>query len=208
MVGMADPVQPSLTQYGRCGTFCGSCARFHGRPAAAAARFIAIVEGSGTAKSLSADRYQAYPEQVAHQYHEAKRYLTVLKDWLSCWGCGQGGGPRECEIRKCCDERGFKLCFECPEFMGPSGICEKFAPEWLEACNVSAAEVKANHSEWQAHGLDGWIEREAKRTDLGWRSTRQAIRRHIETVKTELAEVEARIQARLQDVERKGGQSG
>lgn len=190
------PGRPEIVA-SRCGAFCGACTRFHGRPGAAAARFLAVVEGSGAAKALTEERYRAYPPALGEHYTEAKRHLAVLRSWLGCWGCLGGGGPRDCEIRRCCEDRGFTICFECPDFSPVLGTCGKFEAGWFEACNVEMAALKANYASYRELGMEGWKSRETKRMDLGWRSTRTAIRKHLDTVVAEIRTTEADIQSRL-----------
>jgi len=162
MPGMTDATErlgesPSPESlYGRCGVFCGSCCRFHGRPASAAARLLAIVDGSGIVKCLTEERFAAYPPNVAEHYKAAKRHLEVLRATLTCWGCQGGGGPRDCEIRSCCEQKGYKVCFECPEFSADQP-CGKMQDGWLEACNVQPAELAANKANYDQLGMDGWL---------------------------------------------------
>ncbi len=183
--------------YGKCGAYCGNCGRFNDRPRAAATRFLAIVEGSGQAKGLTEERYRSYPPEIGAHYVEAKRHLTVLAETIGCWGCHGGGGPRECEIRRCVDERGVALCFECPEFMTEAGPCTKFEGGWLEACSVTVADLVKNHKEWAQLGLEGWLKKRSDAFDFGWKSTRAAMRRRLDRIVEEIAQTSAEIEARL-----------
>lgn len=188
--------RPEL-QYGKCGAYCGSCCRFNDRPKAAASRFLAIVEGSGQAKGLTEDKYRAYPPEIGQHWVEAKRHLTVLAETIGCWGCHGRGGPRDCEIRRCVDEKGVGICFDCPEFMTEAGPCTKFEGGWLEACNVQVADLVKNQKEYAQLGLEGWLKKRNDGFDFGWRSTRAAMRRRLDRIVDEIAETSAEIEARL-----------
>ena len=204
--GGSPPAAPEAL-YGRCGAFCGSCCRLHGRTASAAARLLAIVEGSGLGKSLTEERFASYPPTVGEHYRTAKHHLEVLRATLSCWGCQNGGGPRDCEIRSCCEQKGYKICFECPEFSAQRP-CGKMQEGWLEACNVQPTDLAASKAHYDALGLAGWLAREAGRIDLGWRSGRAAMRRHVDTVKEELAQAEARVRQAVEREPSGGGSNG
>lgn len=45
-------------------------------------------------------------------------FVEVLKtlEGLTCEGCRGRGGPQFCEIRKCCNEKEIRGCWECNEF--------------------------------------------------------------------------------------------
>ena len=53
-----------------------------------------------------------------------KQFLKGLEWFIEnakCPGCQEGGGPPGCEVRKCCFEKGLRICFEWMDFP-----CSKF----------------------------------------------------------------------------------
>jgi hypothetical protein len=58
---------------------------------------------------------------------------------VGCLGCENGGGPPDCTIRKCADERGYDICSICSELEG----CIKF--DWLgDYASVLRGKLEAN----------------------------------------------------------------
>lgn len=52
--------------------------------------------------------------------------LLWIAENTACPGCKEGGGPPDCDIRKCAKERGLGDCVKCPD-LEP---CDRF--DWLE----------------------------------------------------------------------------
>jgi len=73
-----------------------------------------------------------------------------------CQSCCKSGlsGYLGCDIRKCCEERGLDVCFECSEF--PCGIVEG-NPEMIERAK-----------EYREFGKDEWLRRQIEKANQGY----------------------------------------
>ncbi len=56
---------------------------------------------------------------------ETEKTLEWMTRYANCQGCEKGGGPPDCAIRLCANEKGIRLCSKCGELDG----CKKFG--WL-----------------------------------------------------------------------------
>lgn len=51
------------------------------------------------------------------QFRKGLEFFSKDDSWLVCHKCCPGGdGYPDCDIRKCCRERGYRICFDCPDF--------------------------------------------------------------------------------------------
>lgn len=82
---------------------------------------------------------QALFRKLADQY-ESNFGQNIAPELLRCAGCTNEGAHIsfcfECEIRKCCADRGFNTCAECPELP-----CEHGRFIWIEG-SVSLANLE------------------------------------------------------------------
>lgn len=106
-----------LTTY--CGLYCGDCFGYQGKIASLAGELDKELTEVNFKKN--ADFFAQMPFfKVFKNYGSFIELLKTLKE-LSCVGCREGGGSPTCEIRKCCNEKEIKGCWECGQF----NECEK-----------------------------------------------------------------------------------
>jgi len=89
-----------------CSDYCGGCGQYNGL----------VIE---TAKQMRefADLYGfELRSEGAFNFKQFMKGLEWFIDNAKCPGCHRGGGPPWCEVRKCCSEKGLRICFECEEF--------------------------------------------------------------------------------------------
>jgi len=107
-------------QAGPCGIVCGSCPLGSGT----------VAETAGQTKRNITD-FQIpswspfVPGGEAIDWAEVDRALTWMETYSRCAGCENGGGPPECTIRICTQEKGYDLCSSCEELED----CTRF--DWL-----------------------------------------------------------------------------
>ena len=98
-----------------CGGYCGTCARWCGYT-----EFRDLV--ALLAEWVDAQGFQHWMPQETQEfdYGEFRKGLDFFgknDTWLVCHkGCKGGDGNPECEIRRCCRERGLEICFDCGDF--------------------------------------------------------------------------------------------
>ena len=108
-------------QVGPCGMLCGACPLGSG----------AVAESAGrTQKHIAACQIPMWapfvPGGEAIDWAVVDRGLDWMQRYARCAGCRNGGGPPDCTIRICAQERGYELCSSCSDLDG----CTKF--EWLK----------------------------------------------------------------------------
>jgi len=126
---MQDPFDRVKSQIAPCGIVCYSCNLGNGNVAETAQNLLTFLEF-----------YQVHewsPQIPGGSEVDFDKLSTALK-WIvnnvTCPGCERGGGPPDCPIKNCANERGYELCSECPDL----DACEKF--DWL---GDQAEELKA-----------------------------------------------------------------
>ena len=136
------PGKKELVSY--CGLYCGDCVKFKGNI-------------SKMAKELSLELSKENFKKVATSLKHAKNYdefdqiLKILADMECKDGCRQGGGTPDCEIRHCCQEKGFETCADCDEFQ----YCPELAGIPVLQCGiVSYVKVLERIKEL---GMDKWL---------------------------------------------------
>lgn len=135
-----------------CGLYGGYCSGWRGNSIRVrlAAALAELVDETGCQHWI--------PDEVKDfDYIEFRKGLDFfMKDpRVICQRCCKGGGgSAECETRKCCEERGLELCFECSEFPcsrleGDAGMIER-AKEYKEL------------------GRDEWLRRQIEKANEGY----------------------------------------
>jgi len=132
---------PNRNLIGRCGTYCGYC-----------------------------EIYRAYKDSDRLRMELAKRYECQLGD-IVCEGCQMlhakgwakdGEWGRNCKIRECLGDRGFKYCYECPEV----NSCERLGD--LEDTYVHlGVDLKANLRMLKLGQVTEWLEQQDRRYRCG-----------------------------------------
>ena len=98
-----------------CGLYCGECHSYTGKIA-------------DLARDLRKELRQAKYARMAAALAEMP-FFAVYKDYDKCYEvlgamvkmrckrtCRGGGGPPFCKMRKCCQKKGIRGCWECDEF--------------------------------------------------------------------------------------------
>jgi len=90
-----------------CGSYCRTCDWFTGKIGKTAKEMLKIVEEQNGFEYLFKDKIDS---------KNLTRALGFLSKTSICSGCKAGGGAPDCQIRKCCLEKGFDNCDECKKF--------------------------------------------------------------------------------------------
>lgn len=130
-----------------CGIYCGDCLGHTGVIADAAEDFKEVLEQYQFEKSAKA----IFPDQL-------KDYDKIFDKivFMASLRCPMVRRERtednvDCEIRKCCQVKGFFACYECNDFKN----CEKLKP--MEGLHYEA--VIKNSKEIKEMGLEEWIKK-------------------------------------------------
>lgn len=108
----------NLTAY--CGLYCGDCSIYKGKIADLAKdirKELREARFDKTAEALS--RVSFF--KIFNNYPQCYEVLGAMVKLRCRKVCKNGGGPPFCKIRKCCQKKGIKGCWECNEFE----TCEK-----------------------------------------------------------------------------------
>jgi hypothetical protein len=136
-----------------CGSYCSTCARWHGFRAFRAAAAL-------LAESVDAHGFHHWLPEMAsgfdhEEFRKGLRFFADENSWLVCSKpCREGsGGPPEC-VRECCREHRADVCWECEEFP-----CERAAE------NPSLMDGAESHREL---GRAEWLRRRAEAAARGY----------------------------------------
>ncbi|RZB29070.1 MAG: hypothetical protein AEth_01674 [Candidatus Argoarchaeum ethanivorans] len=103
-----------------CGLYCGDCFAYKGKLADLARDLRKELRQSRfdkTAESLSTIPFF----KVFENYGQCYEVLGAMVKFRCKNACNGGGGPPFCKIRKCCQKKSIKGCWECSDFE----TCEK-----------------------------------------------------------------------------------
>jgi len=89
-----------------CSDYCGGCGQYNGL----------ISETAMQLKEFAGLYGFEFRSEGAFDFKQFMKGLEWFIDNAKCLGCHRGGGPPWCEVRKCCSEKGLRICFECEEF--------------------------------------------------------------------------------------------
>jgi len=107
-------------QAGPCGITCGTCPLGNGSVAESAAKTMEYINTTGVK-----DWSRMVPGGATLDWDKTLESMTWLTKYAYCQGCEKGGGPPDCAIRVCANEKGYTLCNQCKEL----SECTKF--DWL-----------------------------------------------------------------------------
>jgi hypothetical protein len=107
-------------QVGPCGITCGTCFLGNGSVANSAKTTIDYINMIGIKEWAP-----LVPEGKGLNWDETEKTLNWMTKYAYCTGCEKGGGPPDCAIRMCANEKGYELCNMCNEL----DDCSKF--DWL-----------------------------------------------------------------------------
>lgn len=135
-----------------CGLYGGCCSGWYENT-------ICVNLAKALAELVDASGCQYWmPTQIKDfSYTEFRKGLDFFQkdSRVICRRCCKGGdGYPECEIRKCCEERGVDLCFECSEFP-----CSK-----IEGNTKMIERAK----EYKELGREKWLHRQIEKAKKGY----------------------------------------
>jgi hypothetical protein len=107
-------------QVGPCGITCGTCFLGDGSVANTAKKTLEYISMSGIKEWAP-----LVPEGEGLDWVGTEKVLSWMTKYAFCSGCENGGGPPDCAIRNCANQKGYQLCNECSELTS----CTKFS--WL-----------------------------------------------------------------------------
>jgi len=129
-----------------CGDYCGGCGQYNGL----------IGETARQMREL-ADLYGfELRSEGAFDFRQFVKGLEWFIENAKCPGCRQGGGPPGCEVRKCCVEKGLRICFECEEF--PCSKSKEYAdPDTMD-----------RYKRFREIGFEKWVEEQTQKAKEGY----------------------------------------
>ena len=139
---------------GYCGLYCGACGIHQGKIKQAAENLQKIISAYGFDKLTTE---LAKYEPAFNHYTEFENVLNgFVKMFGECPGCLTGGGPPDCAIRECCEQKAYTTCTGC----GETETCEKlqrYGPQELERLQ----KIKAM-------GIVKWAEEMQRKVEAGY----------------------------------------
>jgi hypothetical protein len=108
-------------QAGPCGITCGTCVLGNGTIAETAEKTKEYILGYGIK-----DWAPMVPGGKDINWTDTEKTLDWMTQYATCVGCEKGGGPPDCAIKTCAQEKGYLLCNQCNEI----DDCNKF--DWLQ----------------------------------------------------------------------------
>jgi len=138
---------------GYCGLYCGACAIYQGKIKQAVENLRSLIKAYGFDKFVS--ELARWNPTFKH-YREFEEVMKAFEETFGeCPACMQGGGAPQCQIRICCQQKGYATCAECVEMW----TCQKLEPY---AKNREALE------KIKAVGLEKWAEDMQKKVEEGF----------------------------------------
>ena len=136
-----------------CGVYGGTCARWEGYEGF---RQLARVLGEWCdCQGFTHWMPDAVQEFDYEEFRKGVEFFSKDDSWLVCHKCCVGGdGYPECDIRRCCQERGYTICFDCPEF--PCAKAEQ-RPGMVERAE-----------EYRRLGPGKWLQNQVRKAEQGF----------------------------------------
>lgn len=117
---MKSPLMIVKDQVAPCGITCATCDLGNGTAADTAKKTIELINSIGVK-----DWAPSFPGGAELDWESTEKTLGWMNTYAYCAGCEKGGGPPDCVIRACANEKGYEMCNECDELAD----CKKF--DWL-----------------------------------------------------------------------------
>ncbi len=148
---------------GYCGIYCGGCGMYKGRIIAKVADDLKeLIEAHG------------YPVWVPEfggidfnfmEFQKGLSYFTKENSGCYCQEpCKDGGGVPGCEIKKCAEDQGVEICFQCSDYP-----CKHFS-QFLKR----HPEITKEYKRFNKLGLEEWIKTQARKAEKEYcRATRK-----------------------------------
>jgi hypothetical protein len=149
----AEPKVNPVELAAYCGIYCGACDIRQERISKS---------GNELKKVLDALEFESIGNQVPGlENYDAfyKTLNTLITFFGQCAGCQKGGGPPQCQIRTCCQEKNYHTCAECDSYP-----CEK-VKSIVDAYPPSQNNIK----EIKDIGLEKWSAKQQEMVDQGLR---------------------------------------
>jgi len=129
-----------------CSDYCGGCGQYNG-----------II--CQTAKQMRefADLYGF--EFRSEGVFDFKQFVKALEWFIEnaeCPRCKQGGGFPSCAVRKCCFEKGLRICFQCEEFP-----CSK-------TNDVADTDTTDRYRRFKEVGFERWVADQTQKAKEGY----------------------------------------
>jgi hypothetical protein len=141
-----------------CGGYCGECALYPGFTALREAALLMgeLIDTHGLQNWIpQAMKPDAENKFDFTEFRQGLAFFSDPEPWFTCQKtCKRGGGYPECLMRKCCQERGLDICFDCKEFP-----CSKV--RWNPGMIERAEEYKKL-------GKEEWLREQEKKTKRGF----------------------------------------
>lgn len=129
-----------------CSDYCGGCGQYNGLISETAKQMIEFAR-------LYAFEFRS---EGAFDFKQFMKGLAWFIENAKCPGCQQGGGPAGCEVKKCCFEKGLRICFECEEF--PCAKFEKYADP----------DTQDRYNRFREIGFEKWVQEQVQKTKEGF----------------------------------------
>jgi len=129
-----------------CGDYCGGCGQYNG-----------LISEAATLMREFADLYGFQIRSKGEfDFQQFLKGLDWFIDHAKCSGCKEGGGPSWCEVRKCCSEKGLRICFECEEF--PCSKMKEYGdPDTMD-----------RYKRFCEIGFEKWVEEQTQKASEGY----------------------------------------
>lgn len=129
-----------------CSDYCAGCGQYNGLISATARQLREFTDLYGFEMRAAG----------AFDFKQFVKGLEWFIDNAKCPGCLRGGGPAWCEVKRCCFEKGLRICFECQEFP-----CSRIE-------NVADADTMDRYKRFKEIGFEKWVEEQAQKTKEGY----------------------------------------
>jgi hypothetical protein len=130
-----------------CGEYCRKCHWYNEALRKPAAELLELVKGHFEVTGWI--NYKGGNSQ------ETIKGLEILSKSACAFNCKGGSGWDDCPVRKCCTEKGFDFCYECPEFPCGTNWSEK-----SKHANIFNAKKIGRLQEMKAIGAEEWIKKQ------------------------------------------------
>lgn len=141
-------------QSGPCGIICSACPLGSGAAAESANRTKQFI------RDYKIPEWSPYiPDGKGIDWSMIDLGLDWMTKYAVCAGCKNAGGPPDCAIRICANERGYELCSSCDDL----DSCIKF--EWLKD---HGSQMKMTLKEFKGKSAEEYIK--AMACKMPWNS--------------------------------------
>jgi hypothetical protein len=128
-----------------CGLYCGDCVQFKRN----VSKFAKDLENE-----LSKENFEKIVKNIPDikNYNDFREVLEIISKLECKECCREGGGNPDCEVRLCCQKKGFYTCAECESFL----YCPELAGVPALQCGIISYVKELQRI--REVGLDKWLE--------------------------------------------------